>query len=59
MAYFFWFTGLSGSGKTTIANSTKAFIENDGYKVLILDGDEIRKNTNKNLSFSPSDIKKK
>ena len=58
MAYFFWFTGLSGVGKTTIANSTKVLIEKDGFKVLILDGDEIRERTNTNLSFSPSDIKK-
>ena len=58
MAYFFWFTGLSGAGKTTIANSTKVLIEKDGFKVLILDGDEIRKRSKINLSFSPADIKK-
>ena len=48
MAHFFWFTGLSGVGKTTIANLTKVLVEKDGFRVLILDGDEIRKNTNKN-----------
>ena len=58
MAHFFWFTGLSGIGKTTIANLTKVLVEKDGFRVLILDGDEVRKSTNAHLSFSPSDIKR-
>ncbi len=51
-----WFTGLSGSGKTTISNLVKEFLEKDGLRVLILDGDDIRNRLHKNLGFSKSDI---
>lgn len=57
-ALVFWFTGLSGSGKTTIAESAKVLLEKDGYPVLILDGDDIRKRLHVDLSFTPEDIKK-
>ena len=50
-----WFTGLSGSGKSTIANC----VEEELYKYRIhtytLDGDNIRKGLNCDLSFSPED----
>lgn len=54
----FWFTGLSGSGKTTIARGVKPLLEVSGYSVLIIDGDDIRKRFHAYLGFSESDIKK-
>ncbi|MBN1636158.1 MAG: adenylyl-sulfate kinase [Deltaproteobacteria bacterium] len=54
----FWFTGLSGSGKTTIAEAVKPVLEEEGYSVLILDGDDVRERLHVNLDFSPEDIKK-
>ena len=56
-ALIFWFTGLSGSGKTTIVIATKTLLEADGYSVLILDGDEVRNRLHVNLGFSREDIK--
>ena len=56
-ALVFWFTGLSGSGKTTIAQETKTRLENEGYKILIFDGDDIRKRIHATLGFSKQDIK--
>ena len=50
-----WLTGLSGSGKSTIAVELEhALIENK-YHAYILDGDNIRHGLNKNLGFSPED----
>jgi len=49
-----WFTGLSGSGKSTIANNLK---EKLNEKCFILDGDVIRKGLNKDLGFSKEDRK--
>ena len=37
-----WFTGLSGSGKTTIANAVEAALRQRNKRVLVLDGDDIR-----------------
>src|SRR3989344_9374033 len=51
-----WFTGLSGSGKTTIAENLKKKLEQKGKKVEVLDGDVVRSNLHKNLGFSPEDI---
>ena len=51
-----WLTGLSGSGKTTIATSISKKLIKKNYKVKILDGDEIRDSIHTNLGFSPSDI---
>jgi len=56
-ALIYWFTGLSGSGKTTIADATKTLLEADGYSVLILDGDNIRNRLHVDLGFSKEDIK--
>jgi adenylylsulfate kinase len=56
-ANVFWFTGLSGSGKTTIAESLGNILINKGRKVLVLDGDSVRSTINKKLSFSEEDIK--
>ena len=50
-----WFTGLSGSGKSTIANKVEESLFALGYKTYTLDGDNVRKGLNKDLSFSESD----
>lgn len=50
-----WFTGLSGSGKTTISRVVGERLKSDGYKVEILDGDVIRQNLCKDLGFSKED----
>jgi len=48
-----WFTGLSGSGKSTIANALEQKLHQEGYKTYALDGDNIRKGINNDLDFSP------
>lgn len=50
-----WFTGLSGSGKSTIANAVEQALFNKNIHTYLLDGDNIRKGINSNLSFSPED----
>ncbi|HLV38824.1 adenylyl-sulfate kinase [Xanthomarina sp.] len=50
-----WFTGLSGSGKSTIANVVEQKLFALGIKTYTLDGDNIRKGINSDLSFSPAD----
>ena len=52
-----WFTGLSGSGKSTIANALDDELNILGKKTYILDGDNIRMGLNKDLSFTPEDRK--
>jgi len=52
-----WFTGLSGSGKSTIANEIAYKLHSMGKLSYILDGDNIRHGLNKNLGFSPEDRK--
>ena len=47
-----WFTGLSGSGKSTIANFLEQILHNKGIKTYILDGDNVRHNLCKDLDFS-------
>jgi len=56
-AVTFWFTGLSGAGKTTIATAVKPLLQSDGYSVLMIDGDEIRKRSHRHLGFTEIDIK--
>jgi adenylylsulfate kinase len=46
-----WFTGLSGSGKSTIANAVEEMLYNNGNFTYLLDGDNIRHGLNKNLGF--------
>jgi len=53
----FWFTGLSGSGKTTVAKAVKPLLEKKGYSVLILDGDDVRSRLHIDLGFTPEDIR--
>ena len=50
-----WLTGLSGSGKTTIALQLEKELYKLGFLVQILDGDNIRAGINNNLSFSEGD----
>ncbi len=50
-----WFTGLSGSGKSTIANAITPKLQALGRRVEILDGDEVRTNLSKGLGFSKED----
>ena len=54
-AYLLWFTGLSGSGKSTLANLVEIALHKQGLSTYILDGDNIRKGINKDLSFAPED----
>jgi len=50
-----WFTGLSASGKSTIAVATEVALHKQGCHTYILDGDNVRHGLNKNLGFSPED----
>ncbi len=51
----FWFTGLSGSGKSTIANSLEKALVSLGKHTMLLDGDNVRIGLNNNLGFSEED----
>ena len=50
-----WFTGLSGSGKTTIAHEVEERLLDAGVPVEVLDGDVVRENLSKGLGFSKED----
>lgn len=50
-----WFTGLSSSGKSTIARAVEEYLFELGHTSYVLDGDNIRHGLNKNLGFSPED----
>jgi len=50
-----WLTGLSGSGKSTIANALEGELYQTGHHSYLLDGDNIRLGLNKNLGFSDAD----
>lgn len=50
-----WFTGLSGSGKSTIAQALAKILRERGCKMEILDGDIVRTNLTKGLGFSKED----
>ncbi len=49
-----WFTGLSGSGKSTIANALEEMLYHNGNFTYLLDGDNIRHGLNKDLGFNES-----
>lgn len=53
--FILWFTGLSGSGKSTLATYIAPILKQQGCKVEILDGDEVRENLSKGLGFSKED----
>ena len=50
-----WFTGLSCSGKSTIANELDKILNLNGFHTMLLDGDNIRLGLNRDLSFSDDD----
>ncbi|TFH66148.1 MAG: adenylyl-sulfate kinase [Gemmatimonadales bacterium] len=50
-----WFTGLSASGKSTLAVATEEALYERGCHTFILDGDNVRHGLNKDLGFSPED----
>lgn len=54
-SFVVWFTGLSGSGKSTIANKVESELFKKGIKTFSLDGDNIRKGLNNNLGFNAED----
>jgi adenylylsulfate kinase len=54
-AYTIWMSGLSGSGKSTIANQLEHTLNSLGYHTYILDGDNTRLGLNKGLGFSEED----
>ena len=54
-SFLIWFTGLSGSGKSTIANALEAKLFEKNISTYALDGDNIRKGINKDLTFSAED----
>src|SRR3989338_4555982 len=57
MTKILWFTGLSGSGKSTIAEILKERFDELGKSYVIFDGDDVRKRLHKHLGFTPEDIK--
>jgi adenylyl-sulfate kinase len=50
-----WFTGLSGAGKTTLAQKVEQALRQQGRRVELLDGDEVRTHLSKGLGFSRED----
>jgi adenylylsulfate kinase len=50
-----WFTGLPSSGKSTIAEGLATQLRGEGFRVEVLDGDEIRRNLTPDLGFSRAD----
>jgi len=49
--FVIWLTGLSGSGKSTIANALDAHLFERGFHTYLLDGDNVRHGLNKDLGF--------
>ncbi|EIJ82236.1 adenylylsulfate kinase [Bacillus methanolicus PB1] len=56
-SFVIWFTGLSGSGKSTVANQLAKELYKNGISNYVLDGDNIRHGLNKDLGFSEEDRK--
>jgi adenylylsulfate kinase len=56
-SFVIWFTGLSGSGKSTVANELANRLYKNGISSYVLDGDNIRHGLNKDLGFSEEDRK--
>jgi adenylyl-sulfate kinase len=53
--FILWFTGLSGAGKSTLAERVASTLRDKGVRVEVLDGDEVRENLSKGLTFSKED----
>ncbi len=54
-SFMILFTGLSGAGKSTIANGLEQLLFNDNIRTYVLDGDNVRRGINRRLGFSPED----
>ncbi|WP_422080635.1 adenylyl-sulfate kinase [Ulvibacterium sp.] len=54
-SFLIFFTGLSGSGKSTLANALEQRLYSNHIKTYVLDGDNVRKGINSNLTFKPED----
>lgn len=54
-SFVVWFTGLSASGKSTLANALKLALFDRSYITCLLDGDDLRQGLNKDLGFSDGD----
>lgn len=50
-----WLSGLSGAGKSTLAMGAQRRLFDDGWRVAVLDGDNLRKGLNKDLGFAPAE----
>jgi len=50
-----WLTGLSGSGKSTVASELEKIIRRSNRRACVLDGDDLRRGLNSDLGFSPAD----
>ena len=55
--HLIWLTGLSGSGKTSLALRLEHYLFHHGYKAFLLDGDNVRTGLNKDLGFTEEDRK--
>ncbi len=53
--FVLWFTGLSGAGKSTIANCVASMLHQQSKLTFVLDGDNLRYGINKDLGFTPAD----
>ncbi len=56
-AVIFWFTGYSGSGKSTIARALEKRLFGEGYQTMLLDGDYVRHGLCQDLGFTPTERK--
>lgn len=54
-AFTWWFTGLPGAGKTTLANTWAGYLKSLNQPAVVLDGDELRRGLSKDLGFSVTD----
>ncbi len=54
-SFVLWFTGLSGSGKSSLANAVEKYLFESGHNVVVLDGDNIRHGLCSDLHFSAED----
>ncbi|RTE07974.1 adenylyl-sulfate kinase [Paenibacillus whitsoniae] len=54
-SFVIWFSGLSGSGKSSLANEVERMLYDKGFKTYILDGDNVRHGLNRDLGFGISE----